>query len=513
MLYVARGGRIAGSYVFGADEAGLANFSRYLAGAPVTPLAILVDVVEEEYRPDTLPHVFGADRRAVQERKYARLFRGTGYCLTLYQGRETEGRKDDRVLFTALTKPEIVTPWIALLQQHKVPIAGLHSLPILSRQLLPHLHARGQNVLLISMQSASGLRQTFFRDGQLKISRLAPMPRLGGVPDASHVLSELDKLRRYLNSLALVSREHPLEIYILSQGEMLAELRAQCRSGEAERFVLVDVARVAREVGVPGAQATPFSDAIFVQLLLDATRLQNYARPEETHYYTLYRSRIGLDMASVLLLLAGIGWGGFNFLEGVSYKQQALEAAQKASFYQDRYAMAHRDLPPTPVEARDLKTAVELVTALEHRKSSPVPLLERLGAALGRAPAAVPDRIVWLDSPDRDASHGKTQKRMRGPAASRAARDPNFGHYHIATLDGHIAPFYGDYRAAMASVDALVADLKRAADVVQVEVLAYPLDVRPEANLAGTSIARTTNVEAKFTLRIVMGIADGARPG
>lgn len=512
-LYLARGGRVANSYVFGADEAGLVNFSRYLAGAAESPLAVLVDVVEEEYRQDTLPHVFGADRRAVQERKYARLFRGTRYCLTLHQGREPEGRRDDRVLFTALTKPEIVEPWVALLQEHKVPIAGIFSLPILSRELLPRIHAKGQNVLLISVQSASGLRQTFFRDGQLKISRLAQMPRPGTIPYAAHVLSELDKLRRYLNSLALISREHPLEIYILSQGQMLSDLRAQCRSSEAEHFELIDVSRLAMEMDLPGDQATPYSDAVFVQLLLDATTQPNYAGLEETRYYTLYRSRIGLQMASVLMLLASIGWSGFNFLEGVSYKQQSLDAAQKANFYQDRYAMAHQGLPPTPVEARDLKTAVELVKALERRKGTPTPLFERAGAALERAPDLVLDRVVWIDSADPEATTAKSQKRTRNAKTPQPPRPPGIARFHIATFEGHVAPFAGDYRAAMASVDALVADLRNAPDVVRVEVLAYPLDVRPEANVAGTSIAKTTTFEAKFTLRIVMGVADGARAG
>ena len=218
LLFLGSGRGLRHAYEFAAGDSGWAAFANYLEGAPPTPLYVLVDVVEEEYRQDTIPHVRGKDRASVLTRKYARLFRGTPYCLALDQGREREGRRDDRVLLTALTKPDTLTPWITELVNHRVPLAGIYSLPVLSHGLLKQVRATASNVLFISVQQASGLRQTFYRDGQLKISRLAQMPRLGSVPYATYVLAELAKLRRYLNSLALVSRESPLAIYILSHG-------------------------------------------------------------------------------------------------------------------------------------------------------------------------------------------------------------------------------------------------------------------------------------------------------
>ena len=41
---------------------------------------------------------------------------------------------------------------------------------------------------------------------------VAQMPKIGSVPYASHLMGELEKLRRYLNSLALISRDSPLEM-------------------------------------------------------------------------------------------------------------------------------------------------------------------------------------------------------------------------------------------------------------------------------------------------------------
>ena len=109
---------------------------------------MLVDVVEEEYRHETIPHLYGPDRRAVLERKLAWFFRGTPYSHVLPEGRETEGRRDDKVLLSAITNPELVQPWTRLCVQQKVPVAGIYSLAIVSTALLDRINVKSPNVLM-----------------------------------------------------------------------------------------------------------------------------------------------------------------------------------------------------------------------------------------------------------------------------------------------------------------------------------------------------------------------------
>lgn len=152
----------------------------------------------------------------------------------------------------------------------------------------------------MSLQKASGLRQTFFRDGQLKISRLgATVPRLSSVPFADHLFGEVEKLRRYLNSLALISRDSPLSIYILSHGQLLTEFEQHCHDSDNEKFVLLDVDQVATRVGLDEGSGTHYSDVMFAHLLASEVPLNHYARPEETQYYTLHRLRLALATASL----------------------------------------------------------------------------------------------------------------------------------------------------------------------------------------------------------------------
>jgi len=510
LLFLGGANGLGHAYEFAAGDSGWAAFANYLASSPPTPLYVLVDVVEEEYRQDTIPHVRGRDRQSVLGRKFARLFRGTPYCLALDQGRERDGRRDDRVLLTALTKPETIAPWVTEVVNHRVPLVGIFSLPGLSQGLLKEVKASASNVLFISVQQASGLRQTFYRDGQLKISRLAQMPRLGAVPYATYVLAELAKLRRYLNSLALVSRESPLAIYVLSHGTLLAELEQHCRNSDGEQYFLVDNAELAGRLGLPAGVASPYADALFAQLLLKATPAVHYAQRHETRFYHLYQAKIGLLAASLLLLIGSAGWSALRFVEAVGLKQQALDAAQKSAFYQERFTLARRGLPPTAVEAAAIETAVGVADSLAAAKASPQPSLQILGAALADTPAVTVDKLTWYRTfdPNRDP---------RAPPDTSTARtieqSPAYLYYAVTELEAHLADFEGDYRAAIATIETLASLLRAAPHVHAVEINRYPLDLRPAASVTGTATVSPTEAPAAFTLRVILGVPDARQTG
>ncbi|MEM7540806.1 MAG: hypothetical protein AAF384_04375 [Pseudomonadota bacterium] len=498
--YIYNDGELANSYGFTTDEAGLALFERCLVDTGNAPVSILVDMVEEEYRLDTMPHVGGGDRKSVLDRKFARLFRGTPYYYAERQGRETEGRKDDKVLLAALTKPESVQPWVEKLMEVEMPIAGIYSLPVLSAQLLKTLKVNAENVLLVSLQSISGLRQSFFRGGQLRISRLAYMPRMGSVPYANYMLDELEKLRRYLNSLALVAREQPLHIYILSHGDLLNELEQHCRDTEDEKFFLVDVAEVEVKLGENKTHDRYESDALFARLLTGASVKNHYAKPEETQAYQMHKTRDGLLVAGALLLLGGLIWSAVNFVDAVTLRQQALDARQKAVFYQERYQLARQKLPPTPVEPRDIKHAVDVVDSLREQKASPVGIMATISQAIARTPEVRLDRMEW-------STEFPEQKEVSRTAL--ALDIPAYDRYDHAELKGRIEPFSGNFREAIATIDGLVEELELLPDIEEVTVLEYPLDVSSDSDVSGSATDSQERQTAEFRLKVVKGASNG----
>lgn len=503
-VYHWQNGDIADSFQFDSDDTGRFHFARYLQETPLLTTYVLVDVVEEEFRQDTIPHVSGSDRKNILERKFNRSFRNSPYIYHMLQGRQKEGRKDDKVLLTALTKPDAITPWIKLLEQNRVPLAGIYSLPIMSKALLKPLNAKSKNVLLVSMGSSSGLRQTYFRDQQLQVSRLAKLPRYGTTPYGSYVLAELEKLYQYLKNLRVLSREEPLDIYILAHGEVLVDLNNRVKETALTRYHLIDVATLSREMGIEGVLTTPFSDYLYAHSLLSATPQNHYGSTNDTHYFSMHQARVGLYAASILTLLAGTTWGGYNFISGISLKHQSTKIAQDAAYFQARYEIAKKDLPPTVVEPADIKSAIDIIDTLAKHKSTPFLMMSAVSKVLDRYPNLQIDGIDWTVNTDPN-THSFENNRF--DEDKQGIEKGDYKYYHIATIKGHLTPFDGNYRNALGMVKRFANSIKAEENVHHVTIDSLPLDISPESKLSGAA-NENEHREAIFALTVIIGVAN-----
>ena len=504
-------GKLGSSYLFDANEEGLNNFDRYLKEYPVTPIYILVDMFEEEYRRETIPHVFGPDRKAVLERRKVRLFRDTPYFYSATQGREQGGRRDDRIFLSAITNPDAVRIWVEILDRHKIPMAGINSLPIFTGSILDVFPDPSDQMLIVSIQSISGLRQTYFENREFRISRLVQLPRYGTVSYAPDISEEVEKIRRYLMSLRLISDDKPLDIYFLLTGELLGEIRRQYEDSAMIRYHVLDINSLMEESGLSRSITAPFSDQLFVHEFLKKPPGNFYASPIERRYATMRKMRYSMMAASLLLIITGVIVSGINFVDGLTLKQDSLAAQKKAKFYADRYEMAREYLPQTPVEAAELKVAVDIINELKKYRTSPIKIVRVIGNGLNRYPNLVLDKVEWMANNDPNfGSGGAGNNSVQGVNITTGIVTPlqADNYYQIAILEGHINGFEGDYRDAIAAVNSFTETLRQQESVFSVSVLDFPLDISSSASLQGST--QTEVKEAQFTIRIVLGVNNEA---
>ncbi|HHJ35661.1 MAG TPA: hypothetical protein ENJ87_07835, partial [Gammaproteobacteria bacterium] len=167
-----KGKELVGSSSFEPTEAGLGEFRNYLSQTENIPGKFLVDVIEEDFRNEKIPHVGRNDRNSVIGRLIDRYYRASqDYCYSEVIGRDKKGRKDDIVLLGAMTNPQLIQPWLSVIDECEVPLSGIWTLPIISKKLLKVIKATSGCVLLVSQQVNSNVRQTLFRDGKLISSR------------------------------------------------------------------------------------------------------------------------------------------------------------------------------------------------------------------------------------------------------------------------------------------------------------------------------------------------------
>lgn len=210
-----RGGRFVAKDHFPARNPYSLEFERYFARYKGIPAYLILDLTEEDFRVETIPHLRGSDQTAVLTRKLGQIYRGTPFRHALIQGRETEGRRDDRVLYHGISNPDLVRPWLDVMTKLDVPLEGIYSAPVLSGQLLKTLDVFFTHTLLVSLLSGDGLRQTYFHNKQIKFSRLTPLEQQGELPFGQQVAEETSRTWQYLDSLRYFSADDTLEVCLL----------------------------------------------------------------------------------------------------------------------------------------------------------------------------------------------------------------------------------------------------------------------------------------------------------
>ena len=520
-VYHWRAGQLSEAMTYAADEHGLRAFTEYLTDSPLLPTYFLVDLVEEEFRQETIPHVFGSDRRALIRTRQTRLFRDLRYAGAISQGREADGRRDDIILFTALIRPELLAPWISPIVKAKVPLAGIYSVPVLTPTLLPKLPSTNRNVLLVTLQASGGLRQTFLSDGHLKISRLAMAPRLDRGQHSSYVLTEVEKLRRYLYSLRMLEPGETLDVVLLTGGSLAQDLRTQASDTNDLKFTVHDINDVAKGFKLRGELSGAYADPLFAHVLAKKTPTNHYARVEDTKYIRHYRARSAMSAASVLALLGSLSYAGFQFVESALIKSEARQLSAQASFYEDRYRLGREGLLETYKKAGlkevvaqplELRQAVQAVDVLKRYKTDPFPLLVKLSEGLDRFGKIKVERIDWATSlnPEADIAEGgglkpRTNAFRAVPTVVPQTKKGVF--YQMARISGRIEPFDGDYRGALDRLNRFAAALLALDGVNDVRLTRLPFDASSTRRLAGSAVTpMTQREEAIFELELVVEV-------
>jgi hypothetical protein len=119
-------GELRREAAFPMNEEGVAEFSRYVAGAAESLFYLLADVVEEDFFQENIPYVRGGDRRALLARKLAQRYRDTSLAIALSLGSEVRsGRREERILYTSFTNTQQFQPWLEALRSNDARVAGV----------------------------------------------------------------------------------------------------------------------------------------------------------------------------------------------------------------------------------------------------------------------------------------------------------------------------------------------------------------------------------------------------
>jgi hypothetical protein len=499
------GKELIGTISFEPTEIGLEKFRSYLLQADNIPGKFLVDVIEEDFRNEKIPHVGSRDRSAVVNRLIDRFYRSSHeYCYSEITGREKDGRKDDVVLIGAMSNPQLIKPWISILEECEVPVSGIWTLPLISRNLLKTIKACKGVVLLVSQQVNSNVRQTLFRDGKLVSSRQSIINQ--DMSDISSVgtlaAPEVTRTIDFLRAQNLIAANEMINMHILGSKEQILSLQQSFITNERQKIMIHQITDIQNKLGLNGVEEK-FSDNLFAWLCVSQQfSVSHYgSRRSFSRYYNRVAAS-ALYAASLLVIITGALLAQSNISDTIEYEKSITILNQEEQQYKELYSKKFKDFEEVFQNAGVMNAAVELAERIKiNSKTSPLDFMISLSEILNQdnSNELYIDRIEWQ-------AVNINEKKKQTQKANFTGKLPV---QHSAIVTGRIDDPENNYRASIDHIQKIIDYLKSSPRVENVETLILPVDMRSESKFStesGVEIRRSNNRENSgiFSLKITM---------
>lgn len=510
-----RAGKLQGNQTFTNNKAGHQAFAEFLQQHPATPVYLIVDSVEEDYRLESLPHVSGSARQELVTRKLKQFYRDSDYSAAHFINRDKDKRKDDNFLFVALNNDDFLQNWINVIQEVEAQLVGVYLLSMLSQVLARQLKLMAPHILLCEKLS-SGLRQTYLHNGRLRMSRL-----VSNVPAAASQLGyfylvETEKTRLYLMSQRFITRDTPLNLVLLSVDGSTQQISQGISQEQGLECSDVNLSLFAKNLGLSADLILKTPELLQMQLLANGHLVDNLAPKSRTKQFQFAMVKKSINVATVAFGFLGLFASAWVFMQGLGYKETLNQALQDTAIQEHHYEEAAKNFPVTPISANDLRVAVELDKAISSYPKSPRRMMHVISAALEKSSLerVQLDRLRWALTSDiniKDEDKFIPASALKIEANSSAVYNPDPAKLNeIAFVTAEISNFSGDYRGALNIVNRFVANIKADDRVATVEVLQEPVNVSSFVDLQGSTMDEqsTQKQPALFKLKVILKPAE-----
>jgi hypothetical protein len=504
-----RWGRLVSCQAFKNHEDGHEAFRTFLLQHSGIPIYLIVDAVEEDYRLESAPHSIGSARKALLERKLSQIYRNNSYRAAQFIGRVSDQRRDDQFLMVALSSEESIQAWVMIIHVLHAPLAGVYLLPMVTQFLVNKLKLATPHLLLMD-GLLPGLRQTYFHQGQLRVSRLAPAASQADSRNPQLYMSETEKTRLYLLSQRLISAEQKLSLLVLTGDD---EGEEACRVIGHElgyECLALDARKLGIRAGVRPQLLQQYPELLYMQVVARQRAPVNLAPVELLHDFLVHRLETWTKAGAASVLAAGILVSVLNLHNTLDYQAENQQALVETQSYNHRYDEVAKNFPVTTLSGADLKTVVDMAKTISDNSQTPRRLMLVLSSALDVMPEILLQRLRWVQTSNLNvADEGGLTKSANAAPADHASPPVGSGGgtlHEIGFVDGEIKGFAGDYRAAFNSVTHLAEFLRQDPRVETVTIVQQPVNVSSFSNLQGSTLDEQAKQipAATFKLKLVL---------
>ena len=488
-----QGEKCISSYVFNPGEEGIQKFKTYLVATENTPARILIDLIEEDFKKELIPHVGSSDRKAIVNRLIERHYRKSkDYVHHFVVDREKTGRRDDVLLYSVLSNPEILEPWLKPILECKTSVSGIWSLPLLTLDLYSKVINKSKNALLVSQQVPSNLRQTFIKNGHFESSRSAVV-NLEDATIGEYVSTEVDQTIRFLSNQRHIGFDEIIEIHVICREDDLAEIQSRCIDTTLHNFhfhklseVMSKLGCVMSETGIQKNTIDDYSNGIFSYICSSKlSPIGHYGNP--SLFYRFYEQLLSkaLYISSVLMLVTATIMGFAYLSESTALDNETLTLNTQTKAVNSDFDKTLAKFESQLSKTQQMKSSVLLSERiLQSKILSPQNFMVDISRILTRSGMHDIEitKIHWqqLQSNVMPATNNNRNKIDTDYAKS----DEIFQH---AIIGGYIRVSQNSLKYSVNKINSIINAFKSNKFVKDVSIIHMPVDVRSSSSIENES--------------------------
>ncbi len=502
-----QGNSYLGSVSFIPDEEGIDNFKKYLLETDNIPARMMVDIIEEDYKKEIIPHVNPQDRKAIIKRTIERQYRHSkDYIYYRLIGREDGARKEDKVLCSVLTNPGMLEPWFKVIEETKTAIVGIWSVPIISELLIKDLNIEDRNLILVSQQVPSVIRLSYFKNGKFEISRTARVST-DDTPLGLSIAMETEQTLSYLTNQRYIGFDETVTINVIIGEKNIETVKSLCVDTPLRTYEYQSLEDIQKEVGCGGLTIDNCGGIYSYICKKQIIPKGHYGSASLFKYYyqqltsnALYAVGIFLILVSIFVLLSFVSETQIMSKETKLLKQQAL-------VMENNYSRELLELEPVLEKTEAMKSSVLLHDKIKKEKEISLQNfmtdISRVFTLSGMNDTEITE-IEWRSTQSNDIKQ----------ASSRQIKEVSYGSAdeikQFAIIRGFIRVSKSSLKESINKVKSITDALNANKQIEKVEVVQMPLDIRSKASVENEGGRQQGDVIAadaekgKFEIHIIM---------
>ncbi len=395
-VYVLHKGQLIHDAKFSDEDVGYTNFRNYLTEQTLSPITLLVDTVAEDFLVESLPHVSYYDRKGFLNRKSLQHFRSLEYRSSSVVGREPGGRKNDKVLFSALTKNQIVEPWIRVLLQEEVPIQGVTTPAFALCKVAEHYELLSSKDTLLVNWEATGIRQTFVSNNRMMFSRLTQTSAVTNDELVSDIMATCRQSKEYLERIGLTKFGEQLDLHIITPQLDNEEFHEHLGEG---LFRKIEHHRPAEMIAPDHYHGSDSSKTALILCLDWGVRhgqlANRYASPPVLRFNDLWQVRRIIYITCVASVLISAGIFMPLLLDATRRSARIDSLMEQILPIQLQYDSLTAEFPATPIPSEAMQLAVSNYQLFNEQIRNPIELMRAVSAVVARFPSVTLSSVEW----------------------------------------------------------------------------------------------------------------------